>query len=159
MKDDAKFDPSPVQIDESQLDKEWLTHAETFYQAAVELATARAKVSEAKAGFEVIEAGIAKRIRTSPESFGVLKVTEGTISEAIKLTPEYDQALSRLNKAKYRMDMCQALVDALDHKKKALESLVYLHGQNYFSSPRVKLTPEMEKMTEKAKEIKAKRKA
>ena len=33
------------------------------------------------------------------------------------------------------MDMIQAAVIALDHRKSALERMVSLHGQNYFSTP------------------------
>lgn len=146
---------SPVAIDETQLDREWLDHPERFYEAATELAEARHRVAEAKANLDVIEAQTTKKVRASPEKYEILKVTEGAIADAVKLTAEHALAVGKLNKAKYRQDMCQALVDALDHKKKALESLVYLHGQNYFSSPKVKLSPEMERAAEKARTAKS----
>jgi hypothetical protein len=38
-------------------------------------------------------------------------------------------------RAKDRVNKVEAVVTALDHRKKALENLVYLHGQSYFSAP------------------------
>ena len=37
---------------------------------------------------------------------------------------------------KHKVDVLQVVVDALDHRKKALENLVTLHGMSYFASPK-----------------------
>lgn len=146
---------SAVSIDETRLDKEWIGQAETFYDAAVELAHARSKVAEAKAALDVMMALCAKKIRKNPEKYDLMKVTESAVEEAILLTEDHTKALAKLNGAKYHQDLCQALVDALDHKKKALESLAYLHGQNYFSAPKEpKSTPAMDAAAAKAREKK-----
>ena len=79
------------------------------------------------------------------------QLLEAAVEEAILLTEDHTKALAKLNAAKYHQDLCQALVDALDHKKKALESLAYLHGQNYFSAPKEpKSTPAMDAAAAKA---------
>jgi hypothetical protein len=37
--------------------------------------------------------------------------------------------------AKYEANMASYIITALDHRKKALESLVTLYGQQYFAGP------------------------
>jgi hypothetical protein len=144
---------SPVKVDDTRLDWEWVNQPETFYEAATDLAEARFKVAEAKASLEVIEATVARRVRLTPDKYGVAaNPTVAAVDGAVKVSKEYTEALDRLNKAKYRQDMCQALVDALDHKKKALESLAYLHGQNYNSMPKMRdQSPEMDRAAKRAK--------
>lgn len=144
--------PSPVAIDETRLDHEWVHQPEAFYAAAADLAKSRHKVAEAKAGLDVAEALMSRKVRAAPDKYGLsASPTVGAIDGAVKLSAEYAEAVDKLNRAKFRQDMCQALVDALDHKKKALESLVYLHGQNYFSTPKEKPSPEMERAAVKAR--------
>jgi len=47
----------------------------------------------------------------------------------------YKVAAKEVLRLRHAADVLQAAVTALDHRKKALENLVYLHGQNYFSEP------------------------
>jgi hypothetical protein len=68
------------------------------------------------------------------------KVTEAAVAAAILTQPNYRVALKALTAARHRQDVYQAAVDALDHRKKALESLVQLHGQGYFAAPRARGT-------------------
>jgi len=134
---DASVDP--VRIDSTKLDVEWVAQPETFYEAATELATARYRVAQSKARLDVVEATVSRRIRKSPDKYDLgANPSIPSVQAAMIVSKEYAEALDHLNKAKYRQDMIQALVDALDHKKKALESLAYLHGQNYYSTPKLR---------------------
>ena len=124
--------------DKDALDDEWIRQPELYHKYATELADARLDFEEKKNKLEVVRAELDKEIRTDPEQFDLLKVTESGISAVIVVQPEYTKALKRINTARHRIDILQAATTALDHKKKALENLVYLHGQNYFSSPRAR---------------------
>ncbi len=77
-------------------------------------------------------------IRKSPPDFDLEKVTEPSIASCIIRQSEYQSAVKAVNKAKHRVAILKAAVTALDHRKKALEGMVQLQGQNYFSEPRVK---------------------
>ena len=59
------------------------------------------------------------------------------IGKAIILAEEYQYAQKLVFIAKHRVDVLSGAVTALDHRKKALENLVDLHGRNYFSTPRI----------------------
>lgn len=140
--------------DRDALDEEWVRQPELYHQYAVDLADARLDLEEKKNKLEVIRAELDKDIRTSPEDYELQKITETAISATILTQSRYTKGLERVNKARHRVDVLTAAVTALDHKKKALENLVYLHGQDYFSSPKAK-GENSEEMDRAARKIKA----
>jgi hypothetical protein len=130
-------DKSLIDINERMLDAEWLRQPRLYMKYALELADAKARHAERKAGLDTCRAEIDLDIRLKPKEYNIEKVTESTIASSILMQPEYKQAMERLIVAKHRVDILEAVCVALDHRKKALENLVFLHGQNYFSKPRV----------------------
>lgn len=124
------------EIDEHRLDSEWVRQPAVYYRYAVKLADARTAYEQAKAARDVTVAELDREIRTHPEVYGVAKITEGVVEKTVLLQPEYQKAIAEVIDAKHQMDMLQAAVDTLEHRKRALENLVSLHGQNYFSTPR-----------------------
>lgn len=143
-------------IDENQLDKEWTQQPKTYYQYAEEVAKQQKKLDELKKEKEVIVAGLGLNIRQSPEKYDIVKVTESAVSAAIVLDTSNQLIEERIIEQKYVLDLAKGVLTALDHKKKALEKLVDLHGQNYFSTPRVKNT-DSKKVVEKINKKKARR--
>lgn len=126
-----------VEIDQNQLDVEWLNQPVQFHFWAVELANARLEMDTAKSALEVAKAEVEREIREVPLEYDIGKVTESAIAAATLLQPEYKKAVEVLNTAKHRVAIVQAAVDALDQRKKALENLVTLHCSGYFAEPRV----------------------
>lgn len=124
-------------LDEYALDTEWVRQPALYFEYAKKLADARAELEQARSARDVVSAEIDRDIRDDPAKFGLQKITESAVEKAIILHSRYDQANQRVMKCKHEMDLIQAAVDALEHRKKALESLVYLQGQNYFSKPHV----------------------
>lgn len=122
-----------VQIDELRLNKECVRLPSDYLKAAHQAADSRRDVEDRKNDLEVIEADLCKHIRTTPGKYGLEKVTESAIKEILVLQPEYKEAQGLLIKAKHRQDLDQALVSALEHKKRALSMLVDLHGMSYFN--------------------------
>lgn len=130
-----EFDP---EIDDQRLDWEWTRQPEMVYRTLRELAEAKKAHEEARRKIDVVRAELAAEIRKTPDRYGVVKVTENSVEEAILVQPEYTEIVKAAIEARYEMDLLQAAADALDHKKKALENLVFLHGQNYFAEPQAK---------------------
>ena len=56
----------------------------------------------------------------------------------MKVQDEYLEASVAVSKAYHKVNLTQAAVTALEHRKRALEKLVDLHGQNYFAEPHAK---------------------
>ena len=98
-------------------------------------AKARKFFDQAKSNLELVEAEVALAIRKHPEKFGLEKTTESTIQAAIKIQPEYQAAVDKFHKAKHKNDVYLAYCNALEHRKRMIETLVTLHGQSYFSTP------------------------
>jgi hypothetical protein len=137
MADETETTPSFVTIDESRLDQEWLRQPALFHKYARKLADAKADLAEADVALDVVRAELSNNIRNDPAKFGLSKITDKVVETAILAQKGYLQALRELNRHKHRVDVYQAAVSALDHRKRALENLVTLHGQDYFATPRL----------------------
>jgi len=126
-----------VEIDKNNLDKECIHLPNDYVVAARQAADVRLDMDEKKAFLDVVQAQLAKEIRADPESFEIEKLTEAALSSTILLQPRYQKALASFQKAKHDYDLIQALVWALEHKKRSLTLLVELHGLGYFSDVKV----------------------
>lgn len=133
-------DKSFVEIDQDRLDKEWLQQPKLYLEYAEKLAEANDALSKRKSALEVVEAELSLDIRLNPFKYKFTKVKPNNdeVEATLKLQEPYKLALEKYNRAQYRVDILKAAVTALDHKKRALENLVVLHGQSYFASPRAK---------------------
>lgn len=128
---------SVVSIDENNLDRECIKLPTQYLQAAFQSAEAKRDVAEGKSELSVVEADLNRAIRADPATYGIEKITESAINAAIATSKEYTKAKQALQEFEYYADLAQALVWALEHKKRSLTLLVELHGMSYFSKPKV----------------------
>lgn len=125
-------------IDKDELDREWIEQPDKYLEYAMQLAEANNEVNERKASLDVSEAEAELDIRSKPRKYKLSEpIREASVKLQIVLHPDVQKATRRLNKAKYRAGILSAAVTALDHRKRALEKLVDLHGQGYFAAPRM----------------------
>lgn len=124
-------------IDPSQLDVEACQQADLFFKYAESYVKARAAVDLARMRLDVTEAGLAISCRESPEDFGLIKVSEGGIDNAVKSHHKYIQAAAALIKAREKSLLLEKMVSAMEMRKRMLEVLITLHGQQYFAGPSV----------------------
>lgn len=132
----SEDDFSFFEIDEHNLDKEWVRQPSLYFTWAKKLADARLEQDEAKANLDVIKAEASRAIRDDPGDYGFDKVTEAIVAVAINEHPDVMAGVKALHESRHKQEVYQAAVNALDHRKRALEKLVDLHGQNYFSTPK-----------------------
>jgi len=124
-----------LEVNVNELDKEWVRQPGLFFRYASMLADARQELEAAKGDFELAKAEADQEVRTNPQSYGISKVTEGAISAVVPTLEACRKARDRVSKAKHQVDVLEAMVGALEHKKKALERLVELFLAGYFSVP------------------------
>jgi hypothetical protein len=149
-------DAAPVvQIDPNNLDKECIRLPSQYLQYAHTSAELKRDVDELKAELEVTEADLSKEIRANPNEFGIEKVTESAISGVVITSKRYRKALQNLQEVRYHQELAQAVVWALEHKKRSLTLLVELHGMGYFSAPKV--SPEGKEAVERMTQRKVRR--
>ncbi len=80
------------------LDKAWQEQPSLYMRYAEKAAKARQTEDELKEQLEVLEAKLAKEMRTDPDKYGLSKVTEGALKEAV-IAHEERQKLSALENA------------------------------------------------------------
>ncbi len=127
---------SEFRISAGCLDKEWLAQPERVYDYCTQLAEAKQQLNQAKATLELVEAEGDRDVRLHPSTYGIDKLSEARIKNAVILTASYRQAYKEVIQAQHACDVLQAAVTALEHKKRALENLVHLFSMSYFSEPK-----------------------
>jgi len=131
------MDKDSFEIDQNRLNWECVRQPKLYLKYAEELAEAKQALEEAKTALEVIKADLSLSIRKDPDTYGLDKITEAVVSSTITLQQKCIEQNQEVIDKKYDVDMLQSAVITLDHRKRMIESLVTLHGQNYFSSPNI----------------------
>jgi len=126
-----------IRIDESALDVEWLEQPSLMFKFARMASVAQREMDEAKEAIDVVKAELDIDIRTNPENYDLVKVTEGAITNTILIQQRYTEALVYYNQKKFEYNVIKGSVNAIDARKTALENLVKLHGQQYFAGPKI----------------------
>lgn len=126
-----------VAIDENALDIECLEQPSLVFQYSKWSAKCELEVDKASESMNIIKAELDQKIRENPDDYGVSKVTENAITNAIISHPKYQNAKADYLDKKYEAGMAKAAVYALNDKRTSLELLVKLHGQNYFAGPSI----------------------
>lgn len=144
-----------LSIDINALEVEWMNQPKLFMHYSKLLADARDSLARAAEKEDVMRAELASDIRKRPTAYEVEKITEAVVNEivtrslknefgapssdkdALELIKFYRAAHNTALEQKADTDFLTAAVRAFDQRKDALESLVRLHGQNYFAGPSV----------------------
>lgn len=126
------------EIEENDLAGEWQRQPQSFLQIMVKLAEANKDKATAKAGLEECYATLSNAIRANPEKFRIVKITEATVEEVVLMNPQYKDLQKKFIDSSYLVDLLEAASKTMEHKKKALENLVYLTGQGIHSAPKAK---------------------
>lgn len=126
-----------INIDPDALDTEWLAQPGLFMKYSEALVEAKDEADRLERSLSVFRARTQMDIRNKPASYGITseKPTEGNIQSALLQVPGYQALEEDIGAAQYRSRLLEAAVNAMDMKRRALERLVILHGQNYFAGP------------------------
>jgi len=122
-------------IDKYNLDEAWVSQPDTYRRYAEALADAKQDFELVKNELRLARADVEMRIRVDPEEFGLSKLTEGSVKVAVEQDSAVSKAELAVIDAKHKVNMLEASVAALDHRKRALSDLVSLHLADYFSKP------------------------
>lgn len=123
--------------DKHRLDEELQEQPKLCRIYSDHLADAQRDLDEADAALDFVKADLDNQIRSSPADFCIDKVTEPAVKLGIILQKRYQQANKKVIEARYRVNQLKGICNAIEHRKKSIESLVYLHSQGYWAEPRV----------------------
>jgi len=126
-----------LEIDRYSLDKEWEKQSVLYMDWAERAAEKQLFRDQMKFNLEYVKANLDYQIRSNPEKYGLIKITETSIQSAIISQPEYISARKKLIEAEYDLSLIQSIKEALHHKKKALENLTQLWLSGYYSEPSI----------------------
>lgn len=122
-----------LSIDPLRLEVEWVRHPILYGAWAERLAEVQSDYDEIKSATDVTRATVDQEVRENPGNFGIEKLTETSVLNAVTLDPRMKVAVDRLNKARKRVNLHKAAVDALEHRKRALTLLAELWIKDYYS--------------------------
>ena len=124
-----------MHIDEDALDVELLEQPSLMARYSYKLAEAKRDRDIAKEKLELIKAEINLDIRDNPNKYNLEKATDNAVNAAILMEADYKDAQVDVHQAQFEVDVLQGVINAIDHRKSALEQLVKLLGQDYFAPP------------------------
>lgn len=124
-------------IDPEQLDIEVARQADAFFNWAERAVYAKAALERAEESLASVEATLQLRCRELPDTFGLKNVSEAGIKAAVRLHPDYAAASQAYLTAKMESSWLDKAVVTMDMKKRMLEAMIDLHGQQYFAGPSV----------------------
>jgi hypothetical protein len=119
-------------IDKYGLDNEWAKQAHLFHEWSVQLAESEMDRDRAKENVDLVKAELDLDIRRNPLNYGVEKITESVVSSAVITNEKYKKAVDEYLKLKYNHKIIQSAIEALNHKKYALDNLVRLFLSEYY---------------------------
>jgi hypothetical protein len=131
---EKQFDLS---INKHRLDDEWLAQPQRMMDVIELAAHEQTRLDRQERELDVVQAEIDARVRANPSHFGLDRVTEAGIKNAVQRSERYAKVYDRWVRLRERVNVLNGAVRAFDQRKKALECLVQLHGQGYFSDPRL----------------------
>lgn len=123
-----------LEIDPLALDTAWLKQPGKYASVARMLAEARAELDACKNAMTVVEAEVAQKVRTNPTRYNIDKVTEKAVSDAVLVHSRMKQAQKEFFEAKHEVDLLAGLLQALEHRKDALNAITKLWLAEYFGS-------------------------
>lgn len=121
--------------DKNSLDKEWIRQPEYMLHYLDEMAASRIKMDAAKENIDEIKASVDSDIRKNPRDYGLEKLTETVIANTLLLQDTVKKAQKQYLEAKEEYYKYSNIVQALEHRKAALENLVKLFGLGYYAQP------------------------
>jgi hypothetical protein len=133
----SKCDETVLEIHENKLEKDAATQPQLLFKWGKERALARKNAKVAKNNLKLVEADLGKQVRNSPSEFDVDKVTETSVKEAILTHKLYQKAHEDQIEAEYEADVLDEFVNALTDKSKEIGVMSQLHGQQYWSKPKL----------------------
>lgn len=128
---------SDIYLDPEQIDVEATKQANTFFKWSRRLARAKTVSEKLEHMVDVQEARYQIDCRAHPADFGLENVTEPAIKAAVKIHKPFVRLVEQWYEARAAFTLLEPIVKAMEQKKRMLEILTTLHGQEYFAGPSV----------------------
>jgi hypothetical protein len=130
LEQDRRIDPNELDMAVSLQPELFCKWSERAVKAKWEAERESFKLDQMKARLQI-------DCRKNPEKYDVLKITESVVESAVLIDPDFTAAQNNLFALQAEADILFKAAATMDQKKKMLELLVTLHGQQYFAGPSI----------------------
>lgn len=134
MPNQQQFQQS-IKIDILSLDEEWLKQPLLVHEYSQRWVAADAEMEQLKDELKLKRSEIYLRLREEHEGS---RVTEANLNSLVDSNSQIIEINNKIHAKREELGVFRAARDAVQAKGAALENLVKLHGQQYFSTPNVK---------------------
>jgi len=121
-------------IDRNDLPTEWENHPQMYMYWAEEHTYAILDRDRQKDQLDLTFADLDGQIRNAPEEYKLTKVTDATVSAAIKRTELYQDEQERFHQANLVVNRMAAAKAAMDSKRRALDNMTTLLIHEHYNS-------------------------
>lgn len=125
---------SALRIDGSKLGEECLGQAVLYNQIGELVSEIKRTARTSKDTLDFTEARLKKEARANPGQFGIQKVTEAALDEAVKTHDEYRSAQKEYGDAQYLADCAAVLLTSAEQRKSMLKDAVSMAIHELYSS-------------------------
>jgi len=122
-----------IKIDVDQLEVELLSLPELYAKYALKTADAKVRADKLKSKLDLKYAELYTLIKTSPQSYGLDKVTENAVTTTIQQQPDYQKIMAEYLQVKEDLETYRVALSSIEQKKAAVENLIKLVSIEYFS--------------------------
>lgn len=140
-----------VVVGDSDVLSEWKRQSGLYLHYAVLTAKAEAHKGEAKGRLDLCRSLLDEDIRLNSGNYGLEKVNEAAIKEAVIRQDVYVKCSKDLINRTFNANVMDGVLKALEHKKKALERLADYQLSGYHSEPKDTTVKEQESRVGKRK--------
>ena len=125
-----------LSIDPENITEAWEDQPAKMLEYSILSADAEHAVDEAKARLSLVDAQLEADIRTNPSGYGLAKTTEAAIASAVAGAETHKEASDALIEARHFARIYKAAVDALSHRKAALQGMTDLFMRTWYADPK-----------------------
>jgi len=124
-------------VNEESIQMDLVLLPSQVFEAGAIMAQVRSWLDNCKRRLDLIEAAADSDVRNNPQKHSIVKLTEGAVEAAVTATVEVRELREKVVKAKHANDVAYAAVNALETKRKTLESLVQLKSIGFYAARNV----------------------
>jgi hypothetical protein len=125
-----------LHLDRDELDIDWEAHPMRSFGYSLAVAEAKRVLDDLKREHRLLVAETYLDVKKNPEDYDLPdKPTVDQVKSAAESDEQCEDMYRKVINAQYELNVLQGALKALDDKKSAMENLVRLHGQSYFSTP------------------------
>ena len=121
-------------VNRHDLPTEWEGHPQAYMYWADEYTYAVLDRDRQKDQLELTFADLDGKIRNDPDAYKLTKVTDATVSAAIKRTQLYQDDQEKMHQANLVVNRMAAAKSAMDHKRRALDAMTTLLINEFYNS-------------------------